>query len=59
MIAMTLQNVILKKTKVVHKDRLVSLKDQLLEGYNLIATRESNEYPKRTRNKLVPINTRH
>ena len=34
MIAMTLQNTTFKKTKVVHKGKLMSLKNQLLEGYN-------------------------
>ena len=41
MIAMTLQNTTFKKTKVVHKGKLMSLKNQLLEGYNNVVANVS------------------
>ena len=46
MVAMTLQNTTLKKTKVVHRGKLISLKQQLLEGYNTLVARDPGEYYK-------------
>lgn len=53
LIAMTLQNTTLKKTKVVHRGKLMSLKQQLLEGYNTLVARDPKEYYRMSREQKL------